>query len=43
MNKIKRKEDILSEEKRKSGIEIIIKFFKEERNEEIGIIAARKY
>jgi uncharacterized protein (DUF2164 family) len=40
MEKVKRKWDMLSEEKRKDAIEVIIKFFKDERDEEIGIIAA---
>jgi len=40
MNEIKCKRDMLSREKRKSSIEVIIKFFKDERNEEIGILAA---
>ena len=40
MENIKRDWDLLSEEKRKSSIEKIIEFFKKERSEEIGIIAA---
>ncbi len=40
MDTSKRAWDSLSKEKRKSSIEEIITFFKEERNEEIGIIAA---
>jgi uncharacterized protein (DUF2164 family) len=40
MEEIKRKRDVLSKERRKSCIEEIIPFFKKERNEEIGIIAA---
>ena len=39
MDEIKRSWDILSKEKRKFCIEGIIQFFKDERNEEIGMIA----
>jgi uncharacterized protein (DUF2164 family) len=39
MDETKRGWDILSKEKRKSCIEEIIQFFKEERNEEIGVVA----
>lgn len=42
MKKIKRKWDLLSEEKRKSCIDEIITFFKHERDEEIGIIATEE-
>ena len=42
MEEVKRKWDILSKEKRKSILEETITFFKEERDEEIGIIAAEK-
>jgi uncharacterized protein (DUF2164 family) len=40
MKEIKRKWDLLTKEKRKSCINELITFFKQERNEEIGIIAA---
>ncbi len=40
MTEIKRNWDLISEEKRKESIEEIIYFFKNERDEEIGIIAA---
>ncbi len=40
MDKITRKQDLLSKEKKRAIIESIITFFKEERDEEIGIIAA---
>lgn len=40
MVEIKRKGDLLSKEKRRVAIEAIISFFKNERNEDIGIIAA---
>lgn len=40
MSKITRDWDLISEEKRKENIEEIIYFFKKERDEEIGIIAA---
>jgi len=39
MDEIKRNWDVLSKEKRKSCIEEIIQFFKDERNEKIGVIA----
>jgi uncharacterized protein (DUF2164 family) len=40
MNDIKRKWDLLPKEKRKACIDEIITFFKQKRDEEIGIIAA---
>ncbi len=40
MNEIKRKWDLIKEAKRKSCIEEIITFFKQERDEQIGVIAA---
>lgn len=40
MNEIKRKWDLLPKEKRKNCIEEIITFFKQKRDEELGIIAA---
>jgi len=40
MKDIKRKRDLLSKEKRKTCIDEIITFFKQKRNEELGIIAA---
>jgi len=40
MKDIKRKWDLLSKEKRKSFLDEIITFFKQKRNEELGIIAA---
>jgi len=40
MNDIKRKWDILPKAKRKACIDEIIAFFSQERDEEIGIIAA---
>ncbi len=40
MKDIKRKWDLLSKEKRKSFLDEIITFFKQRRNEELGIIAA---
>ncbi len=40
MNEIKRKWDLLPKEKRKACIDEIIIFFKQKRDEEIGIIAA---
>jgi len=40
MNTVKRKWDVLSRERRKACIAEIITFFKEERSEQIGIIAA---
>ncbi len=40
MKEIKRKWDILPKAKRKSLIEEIITFFKQERDENLGIIAA---
>ncbi len=40
MKEIKRKWDLLPKEKRKKCIEEIITFFKQKRNEELGIIAA---
>ncbi len=40
MKEIKRKWDLLSKEERQFCIEKIIRFFGEERNEEIGVIAA---
>jgi uncharacterized protein (DUF2164 family) len=42
MTKIKRDWDLISDEKRKESIDDIIHFFKNERDEEIGIIAAEK-
>ncbi len=42
MEEIKRKWDLMSKEKRKAIIEKTITFFKEEREEEIGIVAAEK-
>ena len=42
MAKSKRKWDLLSEEKKNSSIREIIVFFKTERDEEIGMIAAEK-
>jgi uncharacterized protein (DUF2164 family) len=43
MIKIKRKWDTLPEAKRKSCIDQIILFFKQERNEKIGVIAAEDF
>lgn len=40
MNEIKRKWDLLTKEKRRICIDEIITFFKQKRDEEIGIIAA---
>ncbi len=40
MKKIKRSWDILPEEKRRASVKETINYFKNERNEEIGIIAA---
>ncbi len=40
MNEIKRKWDLLPKEKRKICIDEIITFFKQKRDEEIGMIAA---
>ncbi len=40
MTEAKRGWDLLSDDKRKEAIESIIDFFKTERDEEIGIIAA---
>ncbi len=40
MAKIKRTWDLISKEKRRESITSIIDFFKNERNEEIGVIAA---
>jgi uncharacterized protein (DUF2164 family) len=40
MAKIKRDWDLISDEKRKKSIGEIINFFKNERDEEIGMIAA---
>jgi uncharacterized protein (DUF2164 family) len=40
MNNAKRKWDMLSDEKRRSIINEIIAFFKDDHNEEIGVIAA---
>lgn len=40
MNEIKRKWDLLPKEKRKACIDEIITFFKQKRDEKIGIIAA---
>lgn len=40
MKEIKRKWDLLSKEKKESCIQEIITFFKQERDEEIGVIAA---
>ena len=40
MHEIKRKWDLLPKEKRKSCIDEIITFFKQKRDEEIGVIAA---
>lgn len=40
MAKVKRNWDLISEEQRKANIEEIINFFQNERDEEIGIIAA---
>lgn len=40
MNETKRSWDMLPKEKRKTLIDEIITFFKQERDEEIGIIAA---
>ena len=40
MVKVKRNWDLISEEQRKANIEEIINFFQNERDEEIGIIAA---
>ncbi len=43
MSEIKRKWDLLSKEKRQSCIEAIITFFREERDETLGIIAAESF
>jgi len=43
MKDVKRKWDILTKEKREISIKEIISYFKIERNEEIGYIAAEKY
>jgi len=40
MSQIKRSWDILSETQRKTAIDEIISFFSNERNEQIGVIAA---
>lgn len=40
MNEIKRKWDLLSKSKRKPCIDEIITFFKQKRDEQIGVIAA---
>ena len=40
MNEIKRKWDLLPKAKRKSCIDELITFFKQERDETIGVIAA---
>lgn len=40
MNEIKRRWDLLPKEKRQSCIDEIITFFKEKRDEQIGVIAA---
>ena len=40
--KVKRQWDILSEAKRESSINEIIRFFAEKRDEEIGVIAAEE-
>ena len=40
MNDIKRKWDLIPKEKRESCLKEIITFFKTERDEEIGVIAA---
>ena len=42
MKEIKRKWDILSKGERKASIEKIITFFHQERDEQIGIIAAEE-
>ncbi len=42
MSEIKRKWDLLSKEKRKSVIDEIIRFFENERDEEIGMLAAEE-
>ncbi len=42
MGEVKRSWDIISEEKRKDSIREIIDLFKNERDEEIGVIAAEK-
>jgi len=42
MKEIKRKWDRITNEKRKSSIEEIITFFKQERDEKIGVIAAEE-
>jgi uncharacterized protein (DUF2164 family) len=42
MEEIKRKGDILTKEKKRQVINEIINFFKSEREEDIGIIAAEK-
>jgi uncharacterized protein (DUF2164 family) len=42
MSKVERKSEIFSEEEKKKFVEEIITFFKEERDEEIGIVAAGK-
>jgi len=42
MNQAKRKWDLLPKEKRRFCIEKIITFFKQSRDEEIGIIAAEE-
>jgi len=40
---VKRTWDLLSEERRKTCIPAIITYFKKQRNEEIGIIAAEEF
>lgn len=42
MADIKRKWDLLNKDERKNMIEEIIRFFQEERDEEIGILAAEE-
>ncbi|MBT3539305.1 DUF2164 domain-containing protein [Candidatus Parcubacteria bacterium] len=42
MSKIKRSWDVLTKKERRAAIEKIITFFAEERDEEIGIIAAEQ-
>ena len=42
MSNIKRKWDLLSKQERKRINEEVVKFFRDERNEEIGMIAAEE-
>ncbi len=43
MEKTKRDWDLLTDEKRRTAIDRIIGFFKKERDEEIGVIAAENF